>query len=227
MDEEQGKPNQKSRVRMRSISGQLQKSINDLDDQLDDPKTTAAKRSVVALKKADVLLRLAEMQSMEARDGALAENAELTAQHETDVARITELEAQLEEANRRANTRVVEKVFDGESQKLQRQVEMLTATLSSLYSELDEDQKSRLVVRAALRNFESAKLLMKILNIEPSSVHATLNSKQVELHTALMNNPDGQFSPLNRAVLSLRDGFNGCKVQRSNEPYCEDFQDEC
>lgn len=209
---------------MRSITGQLQKSIDDLDQQLDDPKTTAAKRSVVALKKADVLLRLAEMQSMEAREGALAENETLTEQLTTAQQRIAELEQQLEEANRRANTRTVEKIADPETPALRKENETLRAALSGMCQDLDEDTRARIVVRAALKDFESAKSLARILKIDSGSVRVTLTIESLDLQMALGRNPNSQYAPINRAVLSLRDGFNGFKGKvMSNTP---DFEDE-
>lgn len=223
MESQEEKPSQKPRVRMRSVSGQLQRAIDDLDLQLDDPKTTQAKKAVIALKKADVLLRLAEMVSQESRDGALAEVQELTTQLGTATQRIAELDALVEEASRRANTRTVQTIPDPETPALRKANETLQAALSGMCQDLDIDTKARIVVRAALKDFESAKPLIKIFKLESYPVQVTLMIESLDLQMALGRNPNSQYAPINRAVLSIRDGFNFKGRQASSTT--PDFED--
>jgi hypothetical protein len=200
--------------------------INELTEMSKDESIRGPKRIDALLQKSALVTEAARLQAADEESEAQAENVTLKASLEEATAKIAELEGKLNTAERTASTRIVEKIADPETPILRNQVETLTAAMANLYSELDADTKARIVVKAALKDFDGARTLMKIFNIPPSDVHATLNSKQIDLHTALMNNPNGSWAPLNRAVLSLRDNFNGRTVQRSNEPYCADFVDE-
>lgn len=143
---EQEQPSEKKKqVRARSAPAQLQATLDMYDDVLSSKKLSESKRATLLIEKTHTLLTLCELKKDERESEAVKTAAELTAQHEQDVARLAELEAEVTSLKASQHPVEVRTIPDPEAPQLRADLklkdEMLAAVASAVTTVLSHPQR--------------------------------------------------------------------------------------
>jgi hypothetical protein len=193
----------KKKVRKRRAAGQLQATLDAFDELIADPEVKSAKRCDLLISKATILNQMSVIESEERQSAALAENSMLKEKSEADAQRIAELEQQVQTLQTSQHPVEVRVESNPELPLLRKQVAVLTAAIAD-FKESDPDTVALVAVKSALKDFDAAKPLLRLLSIELSDIFATMKESTESLESALSVNSEHALSPLNRAVLTVR-----------------------
>jgi len=202
---EETEPNRRGK----NSRNRLKDRLKILDTIALDPKVRASKQADAALEASSIEKLLFQTEREDKVNKTLTLNAQLTAQHEQDVAEIARLTKANAELQTRTAQRVVEQIPDDRVQGLQEQVSTLESLLkdvSALSRSVDIEERTRAAVSLIVKHGKRAMSVVEEMGVSFSSVVTALQKSETELLGLLQQaQQEGPALPVYRAVLSVRD----------------------
>ena len=202
---EETEPNRRGK----NSRNRLKDRLKILDTIALDPKVRASKQADAALEASSIEKLLFQTEREDKVNKTLTLNAQLTAQHEQDVAEIARLTKANAELQTRTAQRVVEQIPDDRVQGLQEQVSTLESLLkdvSALSRSVDIEERTLAAVSLIVKHGKRAMSVVEEMGVSFSSVVTALQKSETELLGLLQQaQQEGPALPVYRAVLSVRD----------------------